>query len=309
MKRLAGIVGAMLILFLIAVPVAIAADPLPQTGRLIISTEGDVTVAAEEQADLVIVTGGTATIEGTVNALLVVDGVADLTGATVDSIVAVRSPVTVGPGSVVLGDVRTVDSLVLKMGDGEVQGDVRDLATDLIAVGAVLAPAAILFFIGFALATVIAGLTLAGLASRQLRAAETLISRDIGRTLLAGLGGLILLPLVAIVAIASIVGAPLGIGLLIFVWPLLAFLGYIVAAVWIGDWVLRQVSPTVVRERPYAAVVVGIVAMQVLSIIPPLAAIASFVGFGAVILYAWRTFQGRSQAAPAPSFAGSPAAV
>jgi hypothetical protein len=299
----------MVILFLIAVPVAIAADPLPQTGRLIISTEGDVTVAAEEQADLVIVTGGTATIEGTVNALLVVDGVADLTGATVDSIVAVRSPVTVGPGSVVLGDVRTVDSLVLKMGDGEVQGDVRDLATDLIAVGAVLAPAAILFFIGFALATVIAGLTLAGLASRQLRAAETLISRDIGRTLLAGLGGLILLPLVAIVAIASIVGAPLGIGLLIFVWPLLAFLGYIVAAVWIGDWVLRQVSPTVVRERPYAAVVVGIVAMQVLSIIPPLAAIASFVGFGAVILYAWRTFQGRSQAAPAPSFAGSPAAV
>jgi hypothetical protein len=309
MKRLAGIVGAMLILFLIAVPVAIAADPLPQTGRLIISTEGDVTVAAEEQADLVIVTGGTATIEGTVNALLVVDGVADLTGATVDSIVAVRSPVTVGPGSVVLGDVRTVDSLVLKMGDGEVQGDVRDLATDLIAVGAVLAPAAILFFIGFALATVIAGLTLAGLASRQLRAAETLISRDIGRTLLAGLGGLILLPLVAIVAIASIVGAPLGIGLLIFVWPLLAFLGYIVAAVWIGDWVLRQVSPTVVRERPYAAVVIGIVVMQVLSIIPPLAAIASFVGFGAVILYAWRTFQGRSQAAPAPSFAGSPAAV
>lgn len=309
MKRLAGIVGAMVILFLIAVPVAIAADPLPQTGRLIISTEGDVTVAAEEQADLVIVTGGTATIEGTVNALLVVDGVADLTGATVDSIVAVRSPVTVGPGSVVLGDVRTVDSLVLKMGDGEVQGDVRDLATDLIAVGAVLAPAAILFFIGFALATVIAGLTLAGLASRQLRAAETLISRDIGRTLLAGLGGLILLPLVAIVAIASIVGAPLGIGLLIFVWPLLAFLGYIVAAVWIGDWVLRQVSPTVVRERPYAAVVIGIVVMQVLSIIPPLAAIASFVGFGAVILYAWRTFQGRSQAAPAPSFAGSPAAV
>jgi hypothetical protein len=136
-----------------------------------------------------------------------------------------------------------------------------------------------------------------------------LISRDIGRTLLAGLGGLILLPLVAIVAIASIVGAPLGIGLLIFVWPLLAFLGYIVAAVWIGDWVLRQVSPTVVRERPYAAVVIGIVVMQVLSIIPPLAAIASFVGFGAVILYAWRTFQGRSQAAPAPSFAGSPAAV
>lgn len=309
MKRLAGIVGAMLILFLIAVPVAIAADPLPQTGRLIISTEGDVTVAAEEQADLVIVTGGTATIEGTVNTLLVIDGVADLTGATVESIVAVRSPVTVGPGSVVLGDVRTVDSLVLKMGDGEVQGNVRDLATDLIAVGAVLAPAAILFFIGFALATIIAGLTLAALASRQLRAAEALISRDIGKTLLAGLGGLILLPVVAIVAIVSIVGAPFGIGLLIFVWPVLAFLGYIVAAVWIGDWVLRQVSPTVVRERPYAAVVIGIVVMQVLSILPPLAAIASFVGFGAVILYAWRTFQGRSQAAPAPSFEGSPAAV
>ena len=47
-----------------------------------------------------------------------------------------------------------------------------------------------------------------------------------------------------------------------------------------------------VRERPYLAAVVGFVVLQVLGIVPFVAAIASLFGFGAVMLIAWRSFRG-----------------
>jgi hypothetical protein len=107
--------------------------------------------------------------------------------------------------------------------------------------------------------------------------------------------------LVAILAMVTIVGAPLGVGLLLFVWPLTAFLGYLVAAIWIGDWVLRRGAKPVPRQRPYLAAVIGVLILEVVGILPPLAAIASLFGFGAVILLAWRSFRSSSIGAPAPS--------
>ena len=95
----------------------------------------------------------------------------------------------------------------------------------------------------------------------------------------------------------TVVGAPLGLGILFGLWPLMAFLGYLVAGIWIGDWILHRVSPNVVRERPYLASFVGILILQVLGIIPPAAAIASLFGFGAVILMAWRSFRGEQPGA------------
>ncbi len=102
-------------------------------------------------------------------------------------------------------------------------------------------------------------------------------------------------------------GAPLGLGILFGLWPLTAFLGYLVAAIWIGDWILRRTSPGTVRERPYLAAVIGILIMQLLAIIPFVSGIASLFGFGAVLLLAWRTF--RQGGVPAASVAdpGAPA--
>ena len=47
---------------------------------------GDVTVPTGEQADVVLVTGGTATIAGDVKTVVVFDGTAILQGATVESV-------------------------------------------------------------------------------------------------------------------------------------------------------------------------------------------------------------------------------
>jgi len=292
MKRLFALVASMLLAFLVFSPVVLAADPsMRHTGRVLISTGGDVTVPSGEQADVVVVVRGTAMIAGEVNTIVVVDGAATLTGARTETVFAVRSPVTVGAGTVVLGDVMKVDSVVTRLGDGVIGGSVRDMAVDMAGLGFFIGPAMILLYAGFALAAIAAGLLLAGLAARQVRAAEALISHQPVQTLVAAVAG-ILLPIVLVaILVVTIVGAPLGIGILIGLWPFVAFIGYLVAGIWIGDWVLARTSPETTRERPYLAAVVGLVILEVLGVLPLIPMIATLFGYGGVLLLAWRTIR------------------
>lgn len=295
MKRVLVIAAATLLAFLFLSPVVLAADPsLPHTGRVLISTGGDISVPAGEHADAVVVVNGTATIGGEVNTVVVVEGAAVLNGARTESVVAVRSPVTVGAGSVVLGDVMKLDSVVTRVGDGAIGGSIRDMGADLAGIGWFVGPALVMAYLGFALAAIAAGLLLAGLAARQVRAAEALISHQPVQTLVAALAGIFLPIIVVILLFVTIVGAPLAIGILLGLWPLAAFLGYLVAGIWIGDWVLARSSPGTTRERPYLAAVVGIAILEVLGLLPVLSAIASLFGFGAVLLLAWRTIRAGS---------------
>ena len=301
MKRLVGIAGAMLIALVVLAPVALAADPMAHTGRVLVSTEGDFTLAADDQANVVVVINGTGTILGNANTIVVVDGALDLQGAHIETVVAVRSPVEIGPDSVVTGDVMTLDSLVHQTGNADVQGEVTDLPSLLVGFGVVLAPALLLLWIGFGLAMIAAGLLLAGLAARQVRQAEAIISHEPVMAFATGVVGLIAFPLVAVLLIVTLVGAPLGLAVLLQVWPLVAFVGYLIAGIWIGEWVLRRMSPEQVRERPYLAAVIGLLILGFLGIIPVLAivtALASLFGFGAVLLVAFRTIRSGHQSQP-----------
>ncbi|MEX1169098.1 MAG: hypothetical protein WEE50_03040 [Chloroflexota bacterium] len=301
MKRLVGIAGAVLIALVALAPVALAADPMPHTGRVLVSTAGDFTLAADDQADVVVVINGTGTILGEANTIVVVDGALDLQGARTETIFAVRSPVEVGPDSVVLGDVMTLDSLVHQTGNADVQGEVKDLPSMLVGFGVVLAPALLLLWVGFGLAMIAAGLLLAAMAARQVRQAEAIISHEPVMAFATGIVGLIAFPLVGILLIVTLVGAPLGVAVLLQVWPLVAFVGYLIAGIWIGEWVLRLMSPEQIRERPYLAAVIGLLILGFLGIIPVLAivtALASLFGFGAVLLLAFRTIRSGHQSRP-----------
>jgi hypothetical protein len=301
MKRLVGLVGGLLVTLVLLAPVARAADPFGHDGRILVSTRGDITLPAGEHADAVVVVDGTATILGEVNTLVVVDGTASLVGARAETIVAIRSPIEIGPGTVVQGDVMTHESLVHQTGDAEVQGRVTDIATVLIGIGVVLAPALILLWVGFGLATIVAGLLLVGLAPRQVRQAEAVITAEPVLVLVTGIVGVIALPIAGILLIITVIGAPLGLGLLLGLLPLMAFVGYLVAGVWIGDWVLRRSSPERLHERPYLAAVVGVLILEVVGILPVLAiamAIASLFGFGAVIVLALRALRSSGLSQP-----------
>jgi hypothetical protein len=305
-RPLAMLMGVILGMFLLA-PLAVAAEELPHSGRILIATQGDITLPAGEQADLVLVTNGTAHIAGDANTVVVIDGVADLTGATAETVVVIRGQAAVDGSSSVLGDVMTLDATVSVDPAAAIGGQVRDLAPDIAGIGFVLAPALVLLYLGFALAAIAAALLLAGLAARQVRSAEALIRREPLLTAGVGLLGLFV-PIVFLVLLTvTVIGAPLAFGIAFGLWPLAAFIGYLVAGIAIGDWIVGRLSPTVTRERPYLAAVVGLVVLEVVGILPLVSAIATLFGYGAVLLLAWRTLRAGSTASPSALHVPSPA--
>jgi hypothetical protein len=311
MKRIAGIAGGMFVALGMLVPIAIAADDsLPHTGRVIVSVKGDATLPAGEHADVVVVVQGTATINGEANVVVVVDGTANLQGARVNTVVGVRSPVTLGPGTVVLGDVRTLNSTVTQDPTATVNGSVRDMTNDFAAFGFALATGFLLLFLGFAIAVILGALLVAALAARQVRAAETLISREPVKSFVIGLVAVFVIPIVAVLALLTVIGVPLGLAILLGLWPLAGFVGYVVTGIWIGDWLLHRSVGDPAR-RPYVEAVVGVLILAILSAIPILGfitAIGSLFGFGAVLLLVWRTLRGTTAiGAPVPGTPQPPA--
>ena len=100
MKNLLAILAAAVLLVSLAGAAAAADDALDHTGRFIFVAGGDVDVPADEQADAVLVIGGDASVAGTVNALIVVNGTATLTGATVESLTIIAGEANLVAGSV-----------------------------------------------------------------------------------------------------------------------------------------------------------------------------------------------------------------
>jgi hypothetical protein len=292
-KKLVILLAA-LVLSLGVTGVALAADgDLATSGRVVFVTGGDVEIAAGEQADAVIVISGDVEIAGTVNGLVVIDGTArTLTGATLDTVGVVNGTLELSGGTTVLGDVLQLNSTVHRAEGVAVGGTVKDIAGDVAGFVLFMGFAALAIWIGVGIATILVGLLAAGLAARQTRSATTLISHQPGRTFLVGLLAVIVTPIVAVLAMVTVIGIPAGLGLMLVIWPAAAFIGYIVAAIWLGEWILGRRSDAPPPERPYAAATVGLLAAFVIGLIPIATAILSIFGLGAVILAAWRTLRG-----------------
>jgi hypothetical protein len=296
MRRVLAFLGALAVALLLVVPGVRAADPLAHSGRVLIDVQGDVAIPAGDQADVVVVVGGRAEIRGVVNTLVVVDGSADLQGASLETLVAVRGQVEVGPDTVVRGEIRRLDSTVHQSGNAIVAGGIVDLAPRLLEFGGVLATVLLLLWIGFGIANILAGLLLAALGARQVRAAKELIVHEPALAGVSGLLAAILVPVAGILLLPTVVLAPVGVAILVVALPLIAFGGYLVAAVWVGEWLLGMLGDHRERERPYLAVVIGVVVLGLVGMVPVaglLVAVASLLGFGALLVLALRTIFGR----------------
>ena len=211
MRRILTLFPLFLLLAAFAAPVALAADEdLPNTGRVLMAFGGDIALPVGEQADVVFVANGDADIAGTVNTLTVIEGNATLHGATVETIVIVGGTLALEAGTTVTGNVRSIESTVTQAEGVEIAGDIKGLDAELIALGAFLGPAALLFALGVFLASLVAALLLAAIGSRQVRAAEQVIAGEPLKVFGVGLLGAIAIPILAIVAMVTIVGAPLG---------------------------------------------------------------------------------------------------
>jgi hypothetical protein len=308
MTRILLIVAAVAVLLGVAAPVALAAEPNQSSRSFVLSVDRDVDVPAGDHVDTLVVVRADATVEGSVDSIVVVDGTATLTAATASSVVVVNGTADLQAGSQV-NDVRTYDGTVNQAADAVVTGNVRSFEANVAAFALLLIPLILVLFVGIGIAAIVVALLVAAFGARQVRHAEALISNETGTVLVAGLIGSFVLPILAVLVTITIVGAPIGLGALLIVLPALAFLGWIVAAIWVGDWILgRSGGPR--AEKPYAAAVVGVIVLALAGIVPFVSAIATLFGFGALLVIAWRILRpptatvgstGSAQALPSAS--------
>ena len=290
MHRILALVAAAAILLGIAAPVALAADPEGSSRSVVVAVAHDVDVPAGDHVGTLVVVRGNAMVGGSVDQLVIVDGTASLAGttATAGTITVVNGTADLGAGTTVTGDVRTFDGTVTRADGAIVGGSTRAFEANVAAFAILLIPLFILLLVGFALAGLAAALFVAAFAARQVREAEALISREPGTVLVAGLIGSFVLPILALLVTVTVVGAPIGLGALLVVLPALAFVGWIVAAIWVGDWILGRARGASEAGHPYLAAVVGVVVLAVAGIVPFVSAIATLFGYGALLVMGWR---------------------
>jgi hypothetical protein len=291
MRRFFAIAASVAILLALCAPAVLAAEPAAADGSLIVSVNGSLDVPADQHLDAVVVIDGTARIGGTVDTVVVAGGSATLTGATVGTVVVLDGTVDLAAGTTVTGDVRTLRGAVTQESGAVVQGSVTALDGDLAAFALLMIPVFIVLVLGLGIAGIVAALLVAAFGARQVRDVEALISGRPGHVLVAGIAGMVLLPLLAILLLATVIGAPIGFGLLFVLLPALAFLGWLVAAIWIGDWLVAGTRGSREPGNPYLAAVIGVIVLALVGIVPFVTAIATLFGFGALLLAAWRVLR------------------
>ncbi len=309
MRRLLAITASAAVLILAIAPAAFAADPVRSTGRgAVVSVNGTVDVPAGQTVDAIVVVDGTATIEGSADSIVVVHGSVTLTGATVRELMVVDGDAVLGAGTVVTGNVATLRGTVTADPAAVVQGRMTTLDASLAGLAVLMIPLIIVLTVGFALAMLAAGLLVAAFGARQVRAAGDLISRRPGQVLVAGIAGSVVLPVLAGLLVMTVVGAPIGLAVLFGVLPVLALAGWLVAAIWVGEWLITKSRGAHESARPYRAAVLGVIVLAVAGMVPFVSGLATLFGFGALLLTAWGTLRPEPAAAAgaAPEVWGPP---
>jgi hypothetical protein len=150
---------------------------------------------------------------------------------------------------------------------------------------------------------VILGLVLLAFAPRAADAAFDALRTATWPAVGWGFAFLVGVPILAVVALVTLVGIPFGIALLLAMLPLLA-VGYVT-----GAWLLGRRLLAAPRSR-FLAFLAGIAIVRLLALVPFLGGIvwlaATVVGLGALIVAAWRAGRERREprpAGPAPAAA------
>ncbi len=272
----------------------------PGRGEVLVRVRGDAYVPEGERVGLVVVVDGEARIEGTVGALAVFRGDAILEGARVGDMLVYEGHATLGPQTVIGGDLHVVDAQIEAADDAVVMGDVVRDSPPWELPGLTLFGT--LFGLGVAIAFILAGVLAAAIAPHGVRRVGHALTHEIGKTLLAALVVWIAIPLLAGGAMVTVVAAPLGMAILGIALPALAFVGYLVAGIRVGDAFL---STTRRRQevRPIGAAAAGLAILLGLSLVPILGSIvnllAVLLGGAALGLTVWRLARNSAQPAAA----------
>lgn len=297
MRKLIFLFLAPLLTLLLAGP-AVAQTAAVDDESVMLRINGDVTVPAGEDHGVVVVIEGDLRFDGTADTVVVINGDAELVGASLETLVVISGSAVLGPDTTVTGDVRLIDSTLTRDGSATVEGDVtRGAGSDVFSGFWIIG---LLFMIGWTILVVLAGLVLAAVAPDLARRAGRTITADLGPTIVAGLILWVAVPIVSIFAFATIVGIPTAVAIWLVVLPAMAFVGFLVAGVRVGEYITERGGSGV--GHPYLASVVGLGALIIVGAIPIIGPIvvlvAGFLGSGSLALQAVRAVRRRPQDVP-----------
>ena len=279
--------------------------------------------SASAATDHVVITGGAVVPQGqTAGDVIVVDGAVTIAGHATGDVISVSGPVRVsgrvdgdliavsdrallGPTARVGGDVRYGDERPVLAGGARVDGKIsnEDWADAANGWGWV---SLIGWWLAVSVSTLIVGALLVFLAPAALYAAERAVRERLGVTVAWGFGIAIGVPLLAVLALVTLVGIPFGIALLLAAIPVLV-VAYATSAWILGRRVLRNRSTS-----PWVALLTGWGILRVLALIPVAGALvglaATVVGLGALAVALWRAGRpGAPAARPEAPVPGRPA--
>lgn len=291
-------------------PTAASATPPetpPDTGSFILQVNRPLHLAAGDRVGGVLVIGDTAVIEGAVaDPLIVINGVARVRGTVGGDVIVVRGRLDLAPSARIGHDVLLYRSGLTRAPGAVVAGEIHERTAGFTFSERVL----LLLWLSMTVAVVAAGLLFATFGGAQLAEAVDLLRYDTGRALL---GTLVLwagLPLLAVLAMMTGVGIPLGIGIFVFLLPALWFIGYLVTGAWVGAELLRLADQPRAAKRPYVPILVGLVTLQLLGLVPGVggfvALVAGLVGSGAIAARAWEVRRAHREVRAAEVSAASP---
>lgn len=259
----------------------------------VVAIDGDATVVGTT-TESVFVIAGNAVVSGRVEGdVIVINGNARISGRVDQDVVVIDGRAILSDGAVVGGDVSSTDEPRVERG-AQVTGDVDqiDVTGIFTAVGFSLLG---FLWLAVSVSTALLGLLLLALFRRPFEAAAATGGTDTGKAIGLGLGLAIGLPIVALVAISTLVGLPFGLGFL-GAQGLLWSLGYATAALCLGRSIIK--SP----RSAYGAFFAGWAILRVVALVPGLGALAwigaSVFGTGALVLAALRAARGDAPVGP-----------
>lgn len=279
------------ILLLACAPALAIAQDRGAPHGVLVRIQGDITLGAEAREAAVVVVQGDASVAGTAGLVVVVQGTATLSGARVQDLVVVQGHARLDSGTVVTGDVQLVEATLTRGAGAVVEGAIHDdvgyrLGRGMLVFG-------LLFALGAALALLASGLVAAAVAPHGVRAVGAILTDELAATLVAVVLVWIALPIVAALLFPTIVGIPTALAVFFVVLPALGFLGYLIAGIRLGDYVLGRMRGHDEAWHPYLAAVTGLGLLMVLGWVPMLGSVvtpvAAFLGSGALAVHAWKT--------------------
>jgi hypothetical protein len=291
--------GQIALIALVAAALALLLAPVPALAQekkddVYVRVNGTVDLASGESVDTLVAVNSEAQVAGKVrDTLVIVNQTATVSGDVGRDTIVVNGTLRLEPTAHIGGDVVLINGKLSQADGAVIAGKVVERSGASVGAEFNRATAAVslIAWLGMTLLVVLVALGWAAVGGSQLSAIAGLLGARPGLAGGAAVIFWIAVPVIAVVALFTVIGIPIGITLLV-VLPLLWGLGYVTTGTRLGFFLadLRHTTPNL--AHPYLEAVLGVVIFQLIGLVPIVGgivvALAGLFGAGAIVMHAWR---------------------